>query len=107
MSLPAHAVMMQTLPISELIKMVAAAALTALPVQASQTRLRPERMSASRSANALRFVRRHAACSSGPTCGQISRTRFGSTQTRSTEDGVIEIAAGGGAVRMRYRERSV
>ena len=58
MSLPPHTVMMQTLPISELIRMVATADSTVRPFQATHNRLRPARMSASISANA-RFTSSH------------------------------------------------
>jgi hypothetical protein len=57
MSLPPQAVMMQTLPISELIRTVAAADSTVRPFHASHSRLRPERMSASMSAKAFSWVR--------------------------------------------------
>src|SRR5436190_1363971 len=50
MSEPPHTVTMQTLPISELIRIVAAADMTVRPFHAIHNRLRPERMSASISA---------------------------------------------------------
>src|SRR6185437_11653373 len=104
---PPHAVMMQTLPISVSIRTVAAAASIACPFQASQSRLRPERMSASISANAFSPVRTHAAFSSGATYGQISKTRLGSTQTNSADERIQERSSWRRGIGMADRERSV
>src|SRR5450756_2226126 len=101
MSLPPHTVMMQTLPISELIRMVAAADSTVRPFQAIHSRLRPERMSASISAKAFSPVRQQAVFSSELTCGQNSPIRAGSTQMSSTLEGIGEIAPRRGGI-IRY-----